>query len=187
MGAVDPLGERVDCVDLAFKITEYSNHVASNFALSLNIPRWKLLGWFRRPELWATGDRQLHQENTPVHASYLLQRFFGKTSNHPGDSGPLQPRFGTLWLLVFPKIKITFEREWIAHHQWDLRKYNRTADGDWETCVRSQGAYIEGDWGVIVLCTIFLVSSSTNVSIFHITWLDTFWTDLVYILLQFKN
>ena len=33
---------------------------------------------------------------------------FGETSNHPGDSASLQPRFGTL---VFPKIKITFERE----------------------------------------------------------------------------
>ena len=28
---------------------------------------------------------------------------------------------------------------------------------------------------------LFLVSSSINVSIFHITWLDTFWTDLVYV------
>ena len=28
----------------------------------------------------------------------------------------------------------------------------------WEICVRSQGAYFEGDWGVIVLCTMFLVS-----------------------------
>ena len=33
----------------------------------------------------------------------------------------------------------------------------------WENCVRPQGAYFEGDWGVIVLCTMFLVSSSINV------------------------
>ena len=31
-----------------------------------------------------------------------------------------------------------------------------------------------------VQCFLYLVSSSINVSIFHITWLDTFWTDLVY-------
>ena len=30
-----------------------------------------------------------------------------------------------------------------------------------------------------VQCFLCLVSSSINVSIFHITWLDTFWTDLV--------
>ena len=43
---------------------------------------------------------------------------FGKTSNHPGDLAPLQPIFGTLWLLAFPKTKITFERKKISDHQW---------------------------------------------------------------------
>ena len=37
--------------------------------------------------------------------------FFGGTSNHPGDSAHLQPRFGALLLLGFPKTNITFERE----------------------------------------------------------------------------
>ena len=31
-----------------------------------------------------------------------------------------------------------------------------------------------------VQCFLYLVSSSINVFIFHITWLATFWTDLVY-------
>ena len=31
-----------------------------------------------------------------------------------------------------------------------------------------------------VQCFLYLVSSSINVSIFHITWLDTLWTDLIY-------
>ena len=31
--------------------------------------------------------------------------FFGKTSSHPGDSVPLQHRFGALQLLDFPKLK----------------------------------------------------------------------------------
>ena len=44
----------------------------------------------------------------------------------------------------------------------------------------SQGAHFEGDRGVIVLCTMFLVSSSINDSIFHITWPDTLWADLIY-------
>ena len=109
--------------------------------------------------------------------------FFGKTSNHLGDSAPLQPRFGTLWLPVFNKTKITFEREEISDRQWDSGKYDREADGDWENCVRCQGAYFEGDRGGIVLCTVFPVSSSSsvNVSILHITWLNTFWTDLIYL------
>ena len=99
--------------------------------------------------------------------------FFGKTSNHPGDSALLQPRFGTLRLLAFPKIKITFEREELSGGQWDSGKYDGAADSNsnkgfcwvfwtveeiWEDSVRSQGAYFEGDWGVIVLCTVFLAS-----------------------------
>ena len=116
--------------------------------------------------------------------------FFGKTSNHRSDSAPLQPRFGALWLLAFPKSKITLEREEISQCWWDSGKYNGagwqfhkgfcrvfwTEEDVLGNCVRSQGAYFEGDWGVIVLQTVFLVSSSINVSIFHSTWMDTFWT-----------
>ena len=71
--------------------------------------------------------------------------------------------------------------EEISDRRWDTEKYVRAADGNWENCVRSQGASSKGDWGAIVLCTMFLVSSSVNVFIFHSTWLDTFWTDLVYL------
>ena len=110
--------------------------------------------------------------------------FFGETSNYPGDSAPLQPRFGTLQLLAFPKTKTAFEREEISDHWWDSGKYNGAADGNWENYVRSQGAYFEGEWGVIILCTMFLVSPLINVSLFHITWKDTFWTDLIYIFLR---
>ena len=101
---------------------------------------------------------QLCHNNVPAHASCLVQRSFGKTSNHPGDSVLLQPRFGELQLLAFPKMKITFERDEISDHQWDSGKYDGVANGNWENCVRSHGAYFEGDWYVIVLCTVILVS-----------------------------
>ena len=105
---------------------------------------------------------------------------FGETTHHPGKSAPFQSWFGALWLLAFPKTKITFEREEISDRQWDLGKYDRAAYGNWENRVRCQGAGFEGDWGVTVLCQclLYLVSSLINVSIFHSTWLDTFWTDL---------
>ena len=42
--------------------------------------------------------------------SWIISRaeFFGETSNHPGDSPLLQPRFGILRLLAFPKLKSPF-------------------------------------------------------------------------------
>ena len=63
--------------------------------------------------------------------------FFGETSKHPGDSAPLQSRVGALWLLAFPKTKITFERDEIADHWWDSGKHDGGADGNWENGVRS--------------------------------------------------
>ena len=78
---------------------------------------------------------------------------FGETSNHPGDSAPLHPRFGTLQLWAFPKTKITFEREEISDCRWDSGKYDGAADGDWENCVRSQGA-----WGLRHHCPTYNVS-----------------------------
>ena len=104
---------------------------------------------------------------------------FGATSNHPGDSAPLQSRLEILQLLAFPKTKITFEREKISDCRCDSGKCDGAADGHWENCVRPQGACFEGDRGIIVLCTVYFVSSSINVTVLHITWLDAFSTDLV--------
>ena len=63
-----------------------------------------------------------------------------------------------------------------------FRKYDRAADGDWENCVWSQGATLKGTEASLsyVQCFLYIVLSSVNVSIFHITWLDAFWTDLIY-------
>jgi len=57
---------------------------------------------------------QLHHNNVPAHSAALMQTFSGKTSHHPGLSAPLQPRFGSLRLLAFPKAKIAVEREEIC-------------------------------------------------------------------------
>ena len=84
------------------------------------------------------------------------------------------------WL--FPKLKSRLKGkrfQIINEIQWD---------GNWENCVRPPCTYFERDWSIIILCTMFIVSSSRNVSIFHITWLDTFRTDLVcHPLLKYRN
>ena len=110
---------------------------------------------------------------------------------------PLQPRFGALQLVAFPKTKITFEREEISDRQWDSGKYDRVADGDsnkgfLQTILNSGRNTERTMWGAkvptlkrteaslsYVPCVFYLVSFSLNVSIFHITLLDTFWTKLL--------
>ena len=93
----------------------------------------------------------------------FMQSFVAKHQITQMTQSPLQPRSGSLQPLAFPKTKITFEKEKMSDCWWDSGKYNGAADGDWENCVRSRGAHFEGDWGVTVLCTMFLVSSSINV------------------------
>ena len=82
---------------------------------------------FRRFTM-GTSKWQLHHDNTIAYASRLVQSFFGTTSNHPGDSAPLRPRFGTLRLLAFLRTKITFEREEIVDCQRDSGKFDGAAE-----------------------------------------------------------
>ena len=51
----------------------------------------------------ASRSENLHQRACPFYSS--CTGFFGKTSHHPGLSAPLQPTFGSLRLLLFPKLK----------------------------------------------------------------------------------
>ena len=111
--------------------------------------------------------------------------FFGKTSHHQGDSNLLQTRFGTLRLLAFSKTKITFV---ISEKRFQIiNEIQKNMTGQLMTTGRTM-------WGTkvptlkvteaslsYVQCFSYLVSSSINVSIFHITWLDTFWTDLIHL------
>ena len=171
-----PLSKHVHCVAVAFKMTEQlEQQICIKFCLKLEHSSAKTI-WMNQ-KATAMGNWQLAASSQQCACSCITScaGIFGKTSNRPRDSVPLHSRFGALWLLAFPKTKITLEREETSDHWWYSGKYDGAADGYWENYVRSQGAYFERDRGIVVLCTIFLVSSSINVSIFHSTWLDTSW------------
>ena len=74
---------------------------------------------------FATTERadQLHHDNAPAHSTALVQAFIGKTSHHSDLSAPLEPRFGSLRLLAFPKAKIAIEREEIPDRPSKYRSY----------------------------------------------------------------
>ena len=129
----------------------------------MNIPAWKLFGWFRRPQLWATGDWQLHRDNTPIHALRLMQSFLVKHQIAQVTQPLYSPDLAPCNFWLFPKLKSSLKkREEISDHWQDSGKYDRAAHSNWRDCVGSQGNYFEGDRGVIVLCTMFLVSSSMS-------------------------
>ena len=160
-----PLSEHVYCVAVAFKMTELvEQQTYIKFCITLEHSSAESIQMIQKAAAmgnwWLTALSLQHAYLCIMSCAEL----FGETSDYPGDSAPLQPRFGALGLLAFPKTEITLE---ISDHWWDSGKYNGAVDDDWENCVRSQGAYSEGDWGIIVLCTMFLVPSSINVSFSH--------------------
>ena len=110
----------------------------------------------------ATGTWWLAASSWQYACPFIIScvEFFGKTSNCPGDSAPQQPRFGTLLLTVFPKTKITFEREEISGHWWDSGKYNGAADG--RTVWGPEVPTLKGTEASLcyVQCFLCLVSSS---------------------------
>ena len=54
---------------------------------------------------------QLHHDNVPAHSTALVQASLVKHHITQVCQHPLQPRFGSLRLLAFPKAKIAIERE----------------------------------------------------------------------------
>ena len=106
------LSECVFCVAVAFKMTEQVEQwICIKFWVKLEHSSMETIwmiqkaaatsNWWLATSLW--------QHTSSCITSH--EEFFGETLNHSGDSAPLQPRFGALQLLAFPKTKITFERE----------------------------------------------------------------------------
>ena len=157
MGAVDTI-EWALSVAIIFEMTEQvEQRICIKFCVKLEHSCvetiWKIQKAVAMGNWWlAASSQQCTHMCITSHAE-----FFRETSSHSGHSAPLQPRFVTLWLLAFPKTKITLEREENSDHQWDSGKYDRAADGDWKNCVRSQGAYFEGTEASLscVQCHIF--------------------------------
>ena len=104
-----------------------ANEPASNFALSLNIPPQKLFGWFSRPQLWATGDWQLHHGKVPTPASRLLQSVLVKHQitrvTQPHYSPDVVPC--DFWL--FPKLKSPLE----GRDFRPLMRFRKIQQGSW--------------------------------------------------------
>ena len=152
----------------------------------LNVLHWlrDAIRW-KRLQLWATGDWQLHHANALTHASCLAQGFLAKHQITQVTQPLCSPDLVSWNFWPFPKLKSPLKGkkfqtiDEIQENTMGQLMVIPTKDfveylEQWKKCrenfVRSQVAYFEGDWGVIVLCTVFLVSFSTNVSFsYHIT------------------
>ena len=154
-----PLSEHVYCLAVTFKMTErVQQRICIRICIKLEHSSMETIWIIQKAaamgKWWLAASSQ-----QPAHSCITYQaEVFGKTSKSPRWLSPLQPSFGTFWLLAFPKTKITFAREEISDNYWDSGKYDGAFYGNWENCMKSQGTYFEGDWGITVLCTMFFIS-----------------------------
>ena len=135
-----PLSEHVYCVAVTIKMTEQVEQwICIKFCSSV-----KTIQMIQKAT--AMGNWWLAASSEQCTHSHITSRaeFFGETSNHPGDSALLQPRFGALRLLTFPKTKITFERDFRL-----LMRFRKIRWGSWwwlgELCEAPRCACFEGD------------------------------------------
>ena len=75
------------------------------FCVKLEHPPWKLFRSFRRLQLGATGDWQLHWNNVPAHASHLMQSFLAKQQITQVTQPPYSQGLVPCDFWLFPKLK----------------------------------------------------------------------------------
>ena len=152
--------------------------ICIKFCFKLEHSTVKLFGWLGRPQLWETGDWQLHHNNTPTHASHLLQSFLVKHQLTQVTQPPYSPDLAPCDFWLFPKLNHLSKGG-------DFRPSKRLRKIRWGSwwwlgelcevprCLLWRGLRCPLSY---VWCFLYLVSSSVNVSIFHSTWLGALWT-----------
>ena len=184
------LSEHVYCVAIAFKMTErVEQWICNDFCINLEHCLQKLLRWFRRPQLWATGDGQRHHDNVLTHASCLMQSFFANHQITQVTQPHYSPNLMTCDFWLFPKLKSPLKGkrfqtidEIQENTMGQLMATGRTVWGPKVPTLK--GTETSLSYGQ---CFLYLVSSSVKVSVFHITWPDTFWTDLVFACVSYNQ
>ena len=150
------LSEHVYCVAVTFKMIEWvEQQIFIEFYVKLEYASAETIRMIQKAvamgNWWLAASSWQHG-----HSCITSCAVFGETSNHSGDLFPLQPKIVCDNFCFFPKPKSPLKGK--RFQIIEIQKNMMDADGDWENCVRSQGAYFEGDWGIIVLSTMFLVS-----------------------------
>ena len=109
----------------------------------------------------------------------------------PMTSGFSQ-NYNHLWKGIAFRLSMRFRKIQQDSWQWFQQRILQCFEQwkrHWENCVRSRGAYFDGTEASLpyAQCFLYLVASSINVSIFHSTWLDTFWADCICMIIYLST
>ena len=176
-----PLSECVYCVAVAFKLTEQvEQQICLKFCVKLEHSRETI--WMIQKATamgnrwWAASSRQRTRSCITSHTEFLMKHQITQLTLPPYSTDLVPYDF---W--IFPKLKYL----WKGRDFRLLMRFRKIQWGSWwwlgdlckvPKCLPWQGLRCHCP---MLQCFSYLVSSSVNVSIFHSTWLDTFWTDLI--------
>jgi len=134
----------------------YCSTVNSHSPVGLVNQQWDTIDWAcilcdrHIQSEWVSSSASSRQCTCPCYG--CLMGLFGKASHHRGLSAPLHPRFGSLWLLAFPKIKFALERDEICecdgHTVYRLSQRHLTADwlAPQESDCSGMHSEVSSDW-----------------------------------------
>ena len=181
-----PLNEHVYCVAVALKMTKrVVQWICVKFCVKLEHSSEETIRMTQKAT--AMGNQLLEASSWQCAHSCITShmcRVFWWNVTSPRWLSPTTAHIWCPTTSGFSKTKITFEREEISDCQWDSGKYDRQLMVIRRTGWGPRVPTLKGTEASLshVQCFLYLMSSSINVSIFHITWLDTFLTDLVSLL-----
>ena len=174
-----PLSEHVYCVVVAFKMTKWVEQWTwIKFCIKLEHSSMETIWMIQKAAAignwWlAASSWQYACLCTTFHAE-----FFGEASNHPGYSPLYSPDLAPCDFWLFPKLKSLLKG----------KRFQTAGEIQETTTKQLMGELCEVSrclpWRGLrchcpVYSVLYLVTSSINVSIFYITWLDTFWIDVI--------
>ena len=162
---------------------QVEQQICTKFCIKLEHSSAEISWMSRRPQLWATGDWQLHHNSMPAHASHLMQSFLMKHQITQVTQPLYSPVLAPCDFWLFPKLKSPLKRkrfqivdEIQENTMGQLMVTGRTV---WGPKVPT----LKGPEASLFLCRMFLETCIffNKCLYFHITWLNTFWTDLIYV------
>lgn len=114
----------------------------------------------KRPQLWKSGDRKIHHDNAPAHASHFIQNFLAKYGIARVRQSPYSPDMAPcdFWLFHRLKkplkgtkfqdteeIKTNATKHLMAIPKSYFEKCFQQWKHRWEKCLDSEEAYFEGN------------------------------------------
>ena len=166
------LSERVYCMTIAFKMTEWvEQQICINLCVKLGYSPAETIQKIQKAA--AMGNWWLLASSQKCACSSIMScaEFFGETSNHRGDSAPYSPDLVPCNFWLFPKLKspLKGKRFQTVEIQENMMVIGRTVWGSKMPTLK--GTEVSLSYVAFLVSCVFF-----NKCLYFSYWLDTFWT-----------